>query len=356
MNKIKEIFNEIHTEHLPLMLKRIIQTLNMHCSYMSNQDMSKSLFLCLKILKKVIPKIAVPDTKQNKSDQVDTSKKLSDALAKNNVNKTDVSLSTPKPIEDSSEVIDKDELVGDEEKSDESIINEVLNEIILIIETKENQIDLPSAPTTSLNETLSPLKKASKISLKTVEEKSNEVTMENCIFHLKELTHTFIKSHLFKIECNDVNDNSSTSPEEVINKSFASLFYSNQVKSLLSSNDDGYLIDDFDEFFKQKNNGKIANPSQDQINNQLEDTVTFLHDLMLNEKKTSNRFNDSISNVYTIQLKHDCLNYLQSFQILNRLLIKMLFFPREQNLSQFHENDSDEEDLNGNTRFFSLVF
>lgn len=48
-----EIYNEIQTEFLPLMLKRIIQTLDTYCPLMSNQNLSKSLMLCLKILNKV---------------------------------------------------------------------------------------------------------------------------------------------------------------------------------------------------------------------------------------------------------------------------------------------------------------
>ena len=326
------------------MLKRIIQTLNLYCPNLSNQDLSKSLFLCLKILKKVIPKIAVPDTKQSKTDQAETLKNLSDPLTKINSNKVDVDSTVSKPTENVVEVLDKDEFVGDEEKSDESIINEVLNEIITIIESKENQIDLVPPIQAPLNDTLSPLKKSSKILLKTIEEKSNEITVENCIFHLKELTHTFIKSHLFKIESNGENDNANNNSEEIINKSFSSLFYSNQVKSFLNLNDDGYLIDDFDEYFKQKVDRKMTD--EDQTNNQLEETITFLQDLIVNEKNSSN---DSVSNVYSIHLKHDCLNYLQSFQILNRLLIKMFFFPREQKMAPSQENDSDNEDTtNGN--------
>ncbi len=49
-----DIYNEIQTEFLPIMLKRIIQTLDTHCPLMSNQNLSKSLMLCLKILNKVI--------------------------------------------------------------------------------------------------------------------------------------------------------------------------------------------------------------------------------------------------------------------------------------------------------------
>jgi hypothetical protein len=313
---------------------------------MSNQDSSKSLFLCLKILKKVIPKIAVPDSKQNKSDQSDAGKKLSEI--KNQSNKTEDNLLI-KSSEQPSNILEKEEAETIDEKSDESVINEVLNEIITIIEAKENPHDnLAPVPPVPVTETLSPLKKNSKIAVKTIDEKSNEVTVENCIFHLKELTHTFIKSHLFKIECNDENDNANTNPEEIVNKSFTSLFYSNQIKSLLSLNDDGYLIDDCDEYFRQKNTDKMAKTTQDQADSQLEDTIAQLQNLMLNEKIPLNHSYNSLSNVYSIQMRNDCLNYLQSFQILNRLLIKMFFFPREQKLAQCNEYDSDEEDSSGN--------
>lgn len=59
--KNQEIYNEIQTDHLPLMLKRIIKTLDTYCPTMSNQDLTKSILLCSKILKKVVPKVVVPD-------------------------------------------------------------------------------------------------------------------------------------------------------------------------------------------------------------------------------------------------------------------------------------------------------
>lgn len=56
-----EMYNEIQTDHLPLMLKRLIQTLNTNCPKMNNQDLTKSILLCSNILKKIVPKIVVPD-------------------------------------------------------------------------------------------------------------------------------------------------------------------------------------------------------------------------------------------------------------------------------------------------------
>ncbi len=48
-----EIYNEIQTEHLPVMLNSIVQTLDLYCPNMSNQNLTKSLLLCLKVLNKV---------------------------------------------------------------------------------------------------------------------------------------------------------------------------------------------------------------------------------------------------------------------------------------------------------------
>jgi len=38
---------------------------------------------------------------------------------------------------------------------------------------------------------------------------------------------------------------------------------------------------------------------------------------------------DAALGVYPVKMKTNCLAYLHSFQILNKLLIKILFFPRE---------------------------
>lgn len=47
-----------------------------------------------------------------------------------------------------------------------------------------------------------------------------------------------------------------------------------------------------------------------------------------------------------IQLRLDCLNYLQSFHILNKFLIKMLFFPRESTASCPVISDASGTDSN----------
>ena len=92
--------------------------------------------------------------------------------------------------------------------------------------------------------------------------------IDACLIGLKQLCHTFIKSHVFA--------NSTTEQQESIDKSFVSLFYSTSSERVTSSIDD-----------------------------------------------------DLTSGVYTVKMNPSCLGYLQSFQIMNKLLIKILFFPRE---------------------------
>lgn len=46
-----------------------------------------------------------------------------------------------------------------------------------------------------------------------------------------------------------------------------------------------------------------------------------------NTETNSDNMDDDSS---TIQMRPDCLNYLQSFQILNKFIMKMLYFPREE--------------------------
>jgi hypothetical protein len=126
-----EIFNEIQTEHLPTMLNRVIQTLNANCSEMTNQDLSKSLFLCLNILKRVVPKIGISDTKQTeKLKRSGTSSKDPVAAASSS---------------SSSQILEKDK-VKEEEKSADSIVNDVINDIISLIESKDNPADFPFSP------------------------------------------------------------------------------------------------------------------------------------------------------------------------------------------------------------------
>lgn len=94
--------------------------------------------------------------------------------------------------------------------------------------------------------------------------------IDACLIGLKQLCHTFIKSHVF---ANSTVEQQQQ--QESIDKSFVSLFYSTS------------------------------------------------------ERVTSSIDDDLTSGVYTVKMNPSCLGYLQSFQIMNKLLIKILFFPRE---------------------------
>lgn len=93
--------------------------------------------------------------------------------------------------------------------------------------------------------------------------------IDACLIGLKQLCHTFIKSHVF------ANSTVEQQQQESIDKSFVSLFYSTS------------------------------------------------------ERVTSSIDDDLTSGVNTVKMNPSCLGYLQSFQIMNKLLIKILFFPRE---------------------------
>ena len=96
----------------------------------------------------------------------------------------------------------------------------------------------------------------------------DKLIIEQCLSSLKKLTHTFIHAHLF-----------SQDQLDQVDKSFRSLFSSSS--KTFFGNDDGYLLD------------------------------------------------TDINNLSFIKLKSNSLQYLQSYQMLNKLMIKMLFFPRE---------------------------
>ncbi|CAF0777344.1 unnamed protein product [Brachionus calyciflorus] len=242
-----DMYNEIQTEHLPLMLKRIIQTLNNYCENMSNLDLSKSLYLCLKILNKVVPKIVVPDSSSNQQSTTNKTRRLS--------------VKTSKPIEN-----------NDREENIEEIIKDVLNDIITNVENPDLLLDTteihPCTKTTEPNEP------------------DDKLIIEQCLNSLKKLCHTFIRSHLYQ-----------DTQQDFLDKSFKSLF-SLKNKSFIS-NDDGYQSDSSD-----------------------------------------------LNNLTLMKLKSNSLQYLQSYQILNKLLIKLLFFPREQiELNNSNQIDDSPETL-----------
>ena len=266
--KTNEMYAEIQSEYLPLMLKRIIKSLNNYCSKMSNLDLSKSILLCSKILKKVVPEIVIAD--QHKPTQ-------QHQRNRSEVKHYHVTSKQAEPIRTIDEHKDEDELV----------INDILYDLITQI---ESQSDEPVKP----------------LAVEPIQTKSenNDFIIESCVFYLKQLCHTFIKSHL--IQTNDLNfihDN--------IKKSFQSLF-------------------------NQKNSNK---------------TMNFI-DLNCDYCLKNEQQQEDNSQIQLISLKTECSNYLQSFQILNKFLIKMLFFPREKEQQEDENNkkskrvDDDQEDLN----------
>jgi hypothetical protein len=117
--------------------------------------------------------------------------------------------------------------------------------------------------------------------------------IDSCLTHLKQLCFNFIINHLFL----KPTDNNNNTINDQIHRSFNSLFNTNT----------------FDNFGMSDNN------------------------------------NNNNSLVF-MKLRQDSLNYLASFQILNKLVIKMLFFPREPSLTapkfdeqtQFSEESSSQ--------------
>ena len=53
------------------------------------------------------------------------------------------------------------------------------------------------------------------------------------------------------------------------------------------------------------------------------------HENLSDKTETVSEITDEIDSS-TIQMRPECLNYLQSFQILNKFIMKMLYFPREE--------------------------
>lgn len=96
---------------------------------------------------------------------------------------------------------------------------------------------------------------------------NQQYLIDSCLTGLKHLCHTFARTHVFQASEDGDKDKGS----DEIGRSFASLF----------------------------------------------------GDTNLTE------WAEAANRVYTIRLRLDCLAYLHSFQILNKLLIKTLFFPRE---------------------------
>lgn len=220
---------------------------------------------------KVVPKIIVPDSNVNQSGAQSSSKlrKLSSTKDK----KVKESCKKPSDLSSSSGTV-------------EDIVKDVLNDLIGSIESADSS-DQPMARK-NLNE---------------YENDDDKFLIEQCLTHLKQLCHTFIKNHLFVIE-----------QQNEITESFKSLFNSNAglhsgSKQNSIQNDDGYLVD---------------------FNN-----------------------SDLNTNLTLVKLKPSCLSYLQSFQILNKLLIKMLFFRANSNLNSQTQTPNFASPLQQQMRVYS---
>jgi hypothetical protein len=194
---------------------------------------------------------------------------------------------------------------GDDSQSVEQIVERVLNEMVALVEIESNhqdgnanengtigqagdfendqsedsgQHDTESEDSSSEEEQVQ-AQKAEETARQTVDESDGRYLIDTCLIHLKQLCYTFFSNHMF------LNDQ-SVSMEDQIAKSFSSLF--NGIDSVsLESRQHPLVLDD------QANYLSVLG------------TVNFM------------------------KLKQESLTYLQSFQILNKLLIKMLFFPRE---------------------------
>ena len=118
----------------------------------------------------------------------------------------------------------------------------------------------------------------------------DDLIIENCVFYVKQFFHTFVKSHLFGAD---------GSLQDRVSKSFSSLF-------------------------KTGDEANLANSVR------LSDVPTLL--------VNSEELTDEPLSFTSIQLKPDSLNFLYSFQILNKFLVKLLFFPRETGLKNLDES------------------
>jgi hypothetical protein len=197
----------------------------------------------------------------------------------------------------------------DEEDSLERVVQRVVSEIVSLIESESSHADIDATVETNNGEENTcdeeyeeeeyeeeevelDTPEATKEDTKptAVDESDGRYLIDTCLVHLKQLCYTFFANHMF------LNDPSTAvCIEEQISKSFASLFHTDATAGSSSSS---------------SSNG--SSPSEDRL--VLDDQANYL---------------SVLSTVSFIKLRHESLTYLQSFQILNKLLIKMLFFPRE---------------------------
>lgn len=163
----------------------------------------------------------------------------------------------------------------------ESIVAQLISEMIETIELQS----LEPPPVTEPIESMSTRTKTNS----DIQNGNNQqYLIDACLTALKQLCHTFIQSHLLQklvVECG-TGDHQRAAQDD-IDKAFASLFYSNS------------------------------------------------------EKRSEICFKpNSEIGLHLIEIKRDCLTFLYSFQILNKLLIKILYFPRESDCWRTNANSS----------------
>lgn len=270
------MYNEIQTDHLPLMLKRLIQTLNTNCPKLNNQDLTKSILLCSNILKKIVPKIVVPDMTNgqlSESRQPALSLPLNgqiipapkQTLVQRKRSQTEFSslknlkrISEPTKMNQGTDAMKKGE---DVKKLTSSLTNLCLNETSeecatrhvsecmndLLTQIEANLQEIPLEESTNELETSDDYKNLDGFSFKeddneleekgtnstAFEEKSaqdvdddskdaraeadnnDELIFDTCVQLLKQLFYTLVVSHLFNVESGDVNS---------VNRAFENLF------------------------------------------------------------------------------------------------------------------------------------
>ena len=238
--KNAEMFNEIQTDHLPLMLKRIIQTLNTYCSKMTNQDLTKSILLCSKILKKIVPKVIAEAGTASNIPSATSPISIKSTSSKLQRKRSQTEFSSMKNLKRISEPLkqNQNQLANHEvktrnisssltnlalnEKSDEAlhrIVSECINDLISQIDSSSDQSDTADFELSENDSYVSTNIKENNgncvINTDQNEDPNNGLIFETCVDLLKQLFHTFTTSHLFKI---DDADNR-------INKSFENLFH-----------------------------------------------------------------------------------------------------------------------------------
>lgn len=323
------MYSEIQSVYLPLMLKRIIKTLNTHCSKMSNLDLSKSVLLCSKILKKVVPEIVIADQHKPPSSMTASSGSSNTKSYQTSTKANPPPLKQPHTtasINEESSLISVDstnKLVRQQQQQqspidDESlVINELLNDLIRQIEAQCDETPLVKQPQQQSNNHSSSLQNETSNS-KSNKTENNYFIIESCVFYLKQLCHTFIRSHLIQLGSGGGGGGDQTVSHDKLKKSFQSLF--NQKNSNSSSSSSQSMKSNGDNYLEMG----CPNCNSSNTSSKSEETAT------------PPREDDH--GIQMIQLKPECLNYLQSFQIINKFLIKMLFFPRE--------NQQDNDSLN----------